>query len=89
MKIVITITGRDQIGIVAMVATACAEHHVNILDINQNIIRDLFHMIMIGDMATSKIQLRELQEILKAKGEAMGLEIRAQSEDIFKLMHRV
>ena len=89
MKIVITITGRDQIGIVAMVAVACAEHNVNILDINQNIIDDLFHMIMIGDMAKSKIQLRELQEILKAKGEAMSLEIRAQSADIFKIMHRV
>ncbi len=89
MKIVITITGRDQIGIVAMVATACAEHNVNILDINQNIVNGFFNMVMIADMAASKMPLVGLQEHLKKVGEEIGVEIKVQHEDIFKIMHRV
>jgi ACT domain-containing protein len=89
MKLVITILGKDQVGIVAMVATACAEQNINILDINQNTLKGLFHMVMIADAAKAKVPLRELQDILKDKGEKMGLEIRAQHEDIFKIMHKV
>jgi ACT domain-containing protein len=89
MKAVITILGRDRIGIVARVSSTLAEHSVNILDINQNIVNEIFNMIMIVDMAPATIALKDLQQALKEQGEEMGLEIRVQHEDIFKLMHRI
>ncbi|MDD2325654.1 MAG: ACT domain-containing protein [Alphaproteobacteria bacterium] len=89
MKIVITIIGYDCVGIVAMVSTTLAERNVNIMDINQNIMNGFFNMVMIADMDGAKVSLTELQEVLKTKGEAMGLQIKAQSEEIFKAMHRV
>lgn len=89
MKVVITIIGSDRIGIVAMVTGVLAENNVNILDINQNIVNGIFNMILIGDMEKAKIELRDLQSLLKTKGEEMGLEIKAQHEDIFAAMHRI
>jgi len=89
MKVVITIIGRDRVGIVAMVSGACAELNVNILDMNQNIISGLFNMVMIADLEGATVPLQELQEIMRVKGEAMGLQIKIQSEDIFKAMHTI
>lgn len=89
MKIVISILGRDRVGIVARVSAALAETNVNILDINQSIVADFFNMIMICDMAAAKIDLKDLQASLKNIGAELGLEIRAQHGDIFNLMHRV
>lgn len=89
MKVVITIIGYDRVGIVAMVSNACAERNVNILDINQNIMNGFFNMVMIADMAGSTVPLKEMQEILRVKGEEMGLQIKIQSEDIFKAMHTI
>lgn len=89
MKVVITIIGYDRVGIVAMVSQACAVNNVNILDINQNIMHGFFNMVMIADMADAKIPLRDLQDQLRAKGEEMGLQIKIQSEDIFKAMHTI
>lgn len=89
MRIVISVLGRDRVGIIAMVATVLAENGVNILNLDQSIIDGFFNMIMIADMSGSRISIKELQEILKAKGDAMGLEIRAQHADIFQVMHRV
>jgi len=89
MKVVITIIGRDCVGIVAMVSNVLATHNVNIEDINQNIVNTVFNMVMIADMSASKIPLKELQQILREKGAAMGLEIKVQHEDIFKTMHRI
>ncbi len=89
MKIVISILGEDQIGIVAAVATILAAHKVNILDIDQGITHGLFNMVMIADMEKATVELGTLQDILKAKGEEMGLQIKAQNVDIFKSMHRV
>lgn len=89
MKVVITIIGYDRVGIVAMVSNTLAEKNVNILDINQNIMNGFFNMVMIADMDGSKVALSELQELLKAKGEEMGLQIKVQHEDIFKTMHKI
>ncbi len=89
MKVVITIIGRDRVGIVAMVSAALAANSVNILDINQNIVNGFFNMVMIADMSGAAINLKELQQLLKDKGQAMGLEIKVQHEDIFKAMHRI
>ncbi len=89
MKVVITIIGQDRVGIVAMVSTTLAANNVNILDINQNIVNGFFNMVMIADMSGATISLKELQQLLREKGQAMGLEIKVQHEDIFKAMHRI
>ena len=80
---------RDRVGIIAMVSTVLAENGVNILNLDQTILDGFFNMIMTADMAQAKISLKDLQEILRSKGEAIGLEIRAQHADIFQVMHRV
>jgi ACT domain-containing protein len=89
MKVVITIIGMDRVGIVAMVSVALAEYNVNIMDINQNIVNGFFNMVMFADMTAAKISLKDLQALLREKGEVMGLEIKVQHEDIFKIMHRI
>ena len=89
MKAVITIVGQDRVGIVAMVSEILAANNVNILNINQNILDGFFNMVMIVDMSNSKVSLKELQQILKGKGEELGLDIKAQHEDIFLIMHRI
>lgn len=89
MKIVISVLGRDRVGIIAMVSTVLAENGVNILNLDQTILDGFFNMIMTADMGGAHISLKELQEILRSKGEEIGLEIRAQHADIFQVMHRV
>ena len=89
MKIVISVLGRDRVGIIAMVATVLAENGVNILNLDQTILDGFFNMIMTADMSGASISLKELQQIMKEKGEAIGLEIRVQHVDIFQVMHRV
>jgi ACT domain-containing protein len=89
MKIVISVLGRDRVGIIAMVATVLAENGVNILNLDQTILDGFFNMIMTADMSGASISLKELQQIMKDKGEAIGLEIRVQHADIFQVMHRV
>jgi ACT domain-containing protein len=89
MKAVITIVGQDRVGIVAMVSEILAVNSVNILNINQNILDGFFNMVMIVDMASSKVSLKDMQQILKGKGDELGLDIKAQHEDIFQIMHRI
>lgn len=89
MKTVITIVGKDRVGIIAMVSNILAENNVNILNINQNILEGFFNMVMLVDMAQARISLKDLGQLLGEKGAAMGLEIKAQHEDIFTIMHRV
>lgn len=89
MKIVITIVGQDRVGIIAMVSNILAEKNVNILNINQNIVDGFFNMVMIADMTTGKISLKDLQQLLRAKGEEINLDIKVQHEDIFQIMHRI
>ncbi|EAX47421.1 ACT domain-containing protein [Thermosinus carboxydivorans Nor1] len=89
MKIVITVVGQDRVGIIAMVSNILADHNINILNINQNIVDGFFNMVLIADMAAATISLKELQQILTSRGEAIGLDIKVQHEDIFRIMHRI
>ncbi|MCI7330924.1 MAG: ACT domain-containing protein [Selenomonadaceae bacterium] len=90
MKIVVTIVGKDRVGIIAMVSSVLAENGVNILNINQNIMDGFFNMVMIAEMNDqSKIKLVDLQKTLKEKGEELGLEIKAQHQAIFDVTHNV
>lgn len=89
MKIVITIIGKDRVGIVAKVATALTEDNINILDINQNIVHGYFNMVMVADMSATEKPLQDVQAEFKKLGESIGVEIKIQHEDIFNIMHRV
>ena len=90
MKLVVTIVGRDQVGIVAMVSGILAEQRVNIMNVNQNIMDGFFNMVMIAEMPDdAEIRLKDLQEMLRKKGEECGLEIKVQHQQIFQVMHSI
>ena len=85
MKLVVTVVGKDRVGIIAMVSQILAENNVN----NQNIMDGFFNMILLAEISESKIKLTELQKILKERGEEINVQIKAQHEDIFNVMHQV
>lgn len=89
MKIVITVLGRDRVGIIAAVSGALAAAGVNILDISQTILQDYFTMIMIAQMPESGLGISELAGALDEVGDRLGVQVRVQSEEIFAAMHRV
>ena len=89
MKIVVTIVGKDHVGIIATVSSILAQNNVNILNVNQNIIDCFFNMVLIAEMTDSTMKLTELQKVLKAKGEELKLDIKVQHQDIFNVMHRI
>ena len=89
MKAIVTVVGKDRIGIIATVCSLLAGYQVNILDISQTVMRGYFTMMMAVDTAKSEIPFAELAKKLEAKGEEMGMSIRLQREDIFDAMHKV
>ena len=89
MKVVITVVGVDRTGIIATVSQVMAEHQINIMTINQVILDGIFNMAMIVDMEQATVDLEGLQAILREKGDALGVEIRAQNQAIFDAMHQV
>ena len=88
-RVIVTVIGEDKVGIIANVSTLLAEANANIVDISQTTLREFFTMIMMVDMDKATVPFDELKRRLNAKGEAMGLRIDAQHEDVFKFMHRV
>lgn len=88
-KTIITVVGKDTVGIIAKVCTYLAENQVNILDISQTIIQGFFNMMMIVDANESSKAIGELAEDLASLGEKIGVRIRCQSEEIFEKMHRI
>ena len=89
MKAIVTVVGKDRIGIIANVCTLLAHYQVNILDISQTVMQGYFTMMMAVDVSECKVPLAELVEIMEALGKDMGLSIRVQREDIFEAMYRV
>ena len=89
MRAIVTVIGKDRVGIMSLVCSMLARHNVNILDISQTILRENFTMVMLVDAGGCTIPFAELTSLLRAEGERLGLEIRAQREDIFNAMHRI
>ncbi len=89
MKAVITVIGNDKVGIIARVSALLSESNVNILDITQTIMQDIFTMVMITDVSNVNIKFTDLVDKLADLGKEMGLEIRCQHEDIFNSMHKI
>ena len=88
-KCVITVVGKDTVGIIARVCTYLADTKVNILDISQTIVSGYFNMMMIVDMSASKRSFDEMQAELDKAGEDIGVSIKCQREEIFNMMHRI
>ena len=89
MKLVVTVVGKDRVGIIAMVSQILSENNVNILNINQNIMDGFFNMVLIAEISESRIKLADLQKTLKEKGQEINVDIKAQHEDIFNVMHSI
>ena len=89
MQVVLTIVGKDKVGITAKVTNALAEMNINIININQNIMQGFFNMVLIADMEGASVTLAEAREVMVKLGEEIGVEIRLQSEEIFTAMHRI
>lgn len=88
-KTIITVVGKDSVGIIAKVCTYLAENQVNILDISQTIVQGYFNMMMIVDTNDALKNFEELATELEQIGEEIGVIIKAQHEDIFNKMHRL
>ncbi|MBQ7266424.1 MAG: ACT domain-containing protein [Firmicutes bacterium] len=89
MKGIITVVGKDTVGIIAKVCTYLAEKNINILDISQTIVDGYFNMMMIIDMSSKSSEFDDTVDELKSIGEGIGVDIRLQREDIFDSMHRI
>lgn len=88
-KTIITVVGKDTVGIIAKVCTYLAENNVNILDISQTIVQGFFNMMMVTDATQSPKSGVQIAEELEALGKEIGVVIRCQHEDIFNMMHRI
>ena len=88
-KTIITVIGKDKVGIIAKVCTYLAYHQVNVLDISQTIVQDYFNMMMIVDANQATEPFEVLSSELTKLGEEIGVVIKMQHEDIFNAMHRI
>ncbi len=88
-KVIITVLGKDTVGIIAKVCTYLAENGINILDISQTIVSGYFNMMMIVDLSKSEKQFAEISSDLENVGQDLGVSVKCQREEIFEMMHRI
>ncbi len=89
MRAVISVIGKDKVGILALVAERCAEFNVNIIDVSQTVLGGMFTMIMLVDISNISVGFGDFAESSKKYGEEIGMDIRVMHEDIFNSMHRI
>ncbi len=89
MKAVITVTGKDSVGIIAKVSTECAKYDANIVDISQSVLSEYFAMIMLADIGGLKVSFSEFVDIMSELGRERALSINVMHEDIFNTMHHI
>ena len=89
MRAIVTVIGKDRVGIIADVSALLAQYGVNVLDISQTVLQEYFTMIMLVDAAQCTVPFADLARTLDEAGTQRGLQIRAQREDIFNAMHRI
>ena len=89
MRAIITVVGKDRIGIIARVSTLLSESRVNILDISQTILQEYFTMMMLVDLSDLKTNLQDLRERLSETAKSLDLSITLQHESVFQAMHRI
>ncbi|MDR2932775.1 MAG: ACT domain-containing protein [Oscillospiraceae bacterium] len=89
MRAVITVLGKDMVGILSKVSTRCAQRNVNIMDVTQSILQDVFAMVMLVDISALDGEFSEFAQELTELGQEMGQSIHTMHEDIFNSMHRI
>lgn len=89
MKAVVTVTGKDSVGIIAKVSTECAKYGANILDISQSVLSDYFAMIMLADIDALNLPFADFVDNMNSIGKDAGLCIQVMHEDIFNTMHHI
>ena len=89
MRAIVTVIGKDQVGIIATVCNVLSKHNVNVLDISQTVMQGYFTMMMVVEVSAATLPLAELVELMEEMGKERGLSIRLQREDIFEAMHRI
>lgn len=89
MKAVISVIGKDKVGILARVSTECAAYGINIIEVTQSVLQDMFCMIMLADITDSTISFPEFSKKLDEIGKKMNMSIHCMHEDIFNSMHRI
>ncbi len=89
MRAIITVVGRDMVGILAKVAGECAKVNANVIEVNQSVLQDMFAMIMLIDISKITCKLGDFGEAMDVVGQEMGLKIHVMHEDLFNSMHRV
>ena len=89
MKAVITVIGKDMVGIMAKVSAICADKGANILEVTQSIMHDMFAMIMMIDISKCNVSFSTLSDELEYAGNTLGLKIHVMHEDVFNSMHRI
>lgn len=89
MRAIVTVVGKDRVGIIASVCGKLAEYNINIQDISQTVIDGYFNMIMITDISGATHPLAEIAADMGKAGDEMGMSVRVQREDIFDAMHRI
>jgi len=89
MRAIVTVVGKDRVGIIASVCALLAENSINILDISQTVLQEYFTMMMLVDVKACPLPFVELSDVLKSSGEKTDLSIRIQREDTFDAMHRI
>ena len=88
-KTIITVTGKDTVGIIAKICTYLSETKINVLDISQTIVSGFFNMMMIVDMERSEKAFDVVQTELKDIGQEIGVDVKCQREEVFEMMHRI
>ena len=89
MRAVLTVIGKDGVGILAKVSTKCAEHQANIVDVNQTIMQDLFCMVMLVEIDKLTMEYTSFVDVMEQYGEELGMKIHVMHEDIFHSMHTI
>lgn len=89
MRAIVTVIGRDAVGIIAELSGAMRDNQVNILDITQSVLQDMFAMVMLVDIAACQLEFSELAARLEATGVEKGVKVITMHEDIFNSMHKI
>ena len=89
MKAVITVVGKDKVGIIALASAECARYGANIIDISQTVMKEYFAMIMLVELSGLDASFREFADAMVNVGNENGVDIRVMHEDIFNSMHRI
>lgn len=89
MRAVITVVGKDAVGILAKISGICSEYNANVIEVTQSVLQDMFAMIMLVDISKLSIEFGALSDKMTATGDEMGLKIHTMHENVFNCMHHI